>query len=62
MSGHDSWGSNRVVCLVWCMVLNVVDDDDDDVAIACRESRSERMQLSSRPYFLLRLEFAASSA
>ena len=33
------------------MLLNVVDDDDDDVddAIACRESRPERMLLSSRP-------------
>ena len=40
-----------VVCVIWCMVLNVVDDDDDvdDVAITCRESRLERMLLSSRP-------------
>jgi hypothetical protein len=32
------------VCFVWCMLLNVVDDDvddDDDDAIACRESRPE---------------------
>ena len=51
-----------------CLVLNVDDDDDndddddddddDDVAIACRESRPERLLLSSRPefyyiYFLL---------
>ena len=28
------------------------DDDDDDVTIACRESRPERMLLSSQPYFL----------
>ena len=32
MLGHDSWGSNKVVCPARCMVLNVddVDDDDDD--------------------------------
>ena len=32
------------MCFVWCMLLNVVDDDvddDDDDAIACRESRPE---------------------
>ena len=40
----------------------IIIDDDDDVAIACRESRSERMLLSSRPYFFLRMEFAVSSA
>ena len=54
MSGHESWGSIKLVCFVWCMLLNVVDDDDDDVdddddAIACRESRPERMLLYSRP-------------
>ena len=60
MLDHDSWGSNKVVCPVRCMVLNVDDvdddhddddDDDDDVAIGYRESRSERMLLSSRPFF-----------
>ena len=36
---------------MWCMVLNDDDDDDDDddVAITGRESRPERMLLSSRP-------------
>ena len=55
MPGHASWGSNKLVCFVWCMLLNVVvvvddgddDDDDDDDAIACSESRPERMLLSS---------------
>ena len=44
------------MCVIWCMVLNDDDDDDDDdnddvddVAITCRESRPERMLLSSRP-------------
>ena len=42
------------MCVMWCMVLNDDDDDDDDdvdddVAITCRESRPERMLLSSRP-------------
>ena len=65
MSGHDSQGSNKVVCPVWCMVFNVVDDDDDgdddddddddDVAIACKESRPQRMLLSSRPYFFYQI-------
>ena len=62
MSGHESWGSNKVVCFVWCVLFNVDvvdddddddedddDDDDDDDAIACRESRPEQMRLSSRP-------------
>ena len=50
MSGHESWGSNKLVCFVWCMLSNGVDDDvDDDDAIACRESRPERLLLSSRP-------------
>ena len=51
-AGHESWGLNKLVCFVWCMLLNVVDDvvvDDDDDAIACRESRPERMLLYSRP-------------
>ena len=30
MSGHESWGSNKVVCFVRCMLLNVCDDDDED--------------------------------
>ena len=33
MSGHESWGSNKVVCFVWSVLFNVdvdVDDDDDD--------------------------------
>ena len=75
MSGNESWGSNKVVCFVWCMLLDVDDDDDDvddvddvdddvddddvdddddddgddddDVALACRESRPERILLSS---------------
>ena len=62
MPGHASWGSNKLVCFVWCMLLNVVvvvvvvdnddDDDDDDDAIACRENRPERMLLSSLGSFL----------
>ena len=31
------------------------DDDDDDVAIACKESRPQRMLLSSRPYFFYQI-------
>ena len=49
MLGHESCGLNKLVCFVWCMLLNVVDDVVDDDAIACRESRPERMLLYSRP-------------